>query len=234
MTTAGIENDGPFMTNRRNSPTDTDSGIGRRRVAARDDATSHYNERRAALRNSAAELFKEHGLRETSLDQIAQKAGVDRSSLYYYVSGKNELFLDVVSEAIEMMAKRTTEIANENTDSIQKIEKLCHALMENYSKNYPHLYVFIQEKMTKEAKSKQMRSLRQFERNIEGAIIKIIVDGIDQGVIRSDISPKIAAYGILGMFNWTHRWFRPEGPVTSLEVGQTFATMVISGLRSAG
>ena len=217
------------MAKRNNGTSDIESGIGRRRLAARDESTEHYNERRAALRRSAAEMFREHGFSSTTLDQIAQRAGVDRSSLYYYVSGKTELFLDVVSEAIENMSIIAWQIRNGEGSSGEKIEKFCHAIMDNYLK-YPHIYVFIQEKMTKGLNTKPMRVLRQFERQIENAIIEVIEEGIERDEIRHDISPKIAAYGILGMLNWTHRWYRPDGPFDGKEIAHGFAAMVIDGL----
>jgi hypothetical protein len=36
-----------------------------------------------------------------------------------------------------------------------------------------------------------------------------IEDAIDDGDFRDDISPRLAAYAIFGMINWTHRWFTP-------------------------
>jgi AcrR family transcriptional regulator len=210
------------------------SSIGHRRLIAKGDATPHYTERSAVLRKAAAELFKEQGFRETSLDDIAQRAGVDRSSIYYYVSNKRELFLEVVGKTLDVMAKKIDDIANTDSDPAEKLERALVALMDNYSSNYPSLYVFIQEKMTKVSKSAQIRSLTKLESKIENALIRIIQDGVDQGRIRSDIVPKIAAYGLLGMVNWTHRWFRPDGPMTSEQIGRTFAAMILEGVQVNG
>jgi hypothetical protein len=32
------------------------------------------------------------------------------------------------------------------------------------------------------------------------------------------------------MCNWSHRWFRPSGALTAVEIGEIFADMVLGGL----
>jgi hypothetical protein len=36
--------------------------------------------------------------------------------------------------------------------------------------------------------------------------------------------------GILGMSNWTHRWFRSGGRLTLPEIGEQFAGLALQGL----
>lgn len=37
--------------------------------------------------------------------------------------------------------------------------------------------------------------------------------------------------GVLGMYNWIHRWYVPEGRSSLTEIGDNFADMVLAGLR---
>jgi len=39
-------------------------------------------------------------------------------------------------------------------------------------------------------------------------------------------------YGIIGMCNWVHRWYRPGGRHTLREVGEYFASMLLDGLKT--
>ena len=36
---------------------------------------------------------------------------------------------------------------------------------------------------------------------------------------------------VLGMFNWTHRWYRPSGPLALEDIGRQFAELALAGLR---
>jgi hypothetical protein len=42
------------------------------------------------------------------------------------------------------------------------------------------------------------------------------------------------ANALLGMVNWTHRWYRPRDPYQGDEVGDSFATLLLDGLEAAG
>jgi hypothetical protein len=44
--------------------------------------------------------------------------------------------------------------------------------------------------------------------------------------------PKLLAFALLGAVNWIPRWFNPEGPASSQEIADYFATFLIDGLRA--
>ena len=126
----------------RKARSETFSEMGKRRLAARKEGSIHYQEQRRALHNAAASLFKEKGYKETSLDDIAKAAGFDRSSLYYYTSSKKQLFFDIVLDAMNSVVEVIRGIAAEKAAPRKKIENLVSAMMENYEKSYPYMYVF--------------------------------------------------------------------------------------------
>ena len=53
-----------------------------------------------------------------------------------------------------------------------------------------------------------------------------------EGALRADLDPKMTAYGILGMVNWMHQWYRPGGRFTAAEIGEQYAASVIDGLSA--
>ena len=74
--------------------------IAQRRALAREAGDTDYQQRRAELVAAAARVFRRKGFRAAKLQDIAAEVGIDRASVYYYVSGKDELFQDVVLEAV--------------------------------------------------------------------------------------------------------------------------------------
>jgi hypothetical protein len=74
--------------------------------------------------------------------------------------------------------------------------------------------------------------MRQLNRSIEQSVIDIVEQGYEDGSFRKVGKPRIVAYGVLGMLNWTHRWFRPEQSESADDIGKTFAEMIVSGLES--
>ncbi|HEY6762268.1 MAG TPA: TetR family transcriptional regulator [Baekduia sp.] len=209
------------------------SGIAKRRAAAKAEGSSHYTARRLEIIRTAAEVFKTKGLAATSVDDIAKAAGADRASLYYYVGSKKELFEEVVIEAVVANIEMAERIRRSDAPPAEKLAQLVEGLMASYAEHHPHLYVFVQEDTAHlRGSGTGDRNIGELQKRFDRALIAIIQEGVDTGVFRADVSPRIAAYGIVGMVNWTHRWFDPDGPVGSDEVGRAFASIAVDGLTA--
>jgi TetR/AcrR family transcriptional regulator, cholesterol catabolism regulator len=208
------------------------SEIAKRRAAAKADGSAQYVSRRRALIEAAAEVFKAKGLARTSIDDIARAAGVDRASLYYYVGSKKELFAEVVLEALERNIELAETISAGEDPPEQKLSRLIEGLIASYAAYHPHLYVFVQEDPLQLGAGRAGRPIAELQRRFDRALIGIVEEGMAQGVFRSDLSPRIVAYGVIGMVNWTHRWFDPNGPVGPSEVGRAFAGLAADGVRA--
>ncbi len=61
--------------------------------------------KRSRLRAAARKVFYENGFAETSIDQIAQAAGIKRSTLYNHFQDKNEILAEIASEYGEALAR---------------------------------------------------------------------------------------------------------------------------------
>jgi TetR/AcrR family transcriptional regulator, cholesterol catabolism regulator len=202
------------------------SGIGRRREAAKAEASDHYVARRRELIRSAATVFKAKGLAGTSIDDVAKAAGIDRASLYYYVGSKNELFGAVVEDAVVANVEMAERIRDSEAPADEKLAELLRRLLESYVQLYPHIYVFVQEDP-----ARMEAGIVELQRRFDRALIAIIEEGVEKGAFRSDLSPRVAAYGIVGMVNWTHRWLDPDGLLSAREVSDTFVKLATDGLR---
>ena len=66
-------------------------------------------------------------------------------------------------------------------------------------------------------------------KHYEQVLTQIVEDGIAAGEFRS-VNVKMAVFGMLGMLNWTHQWFSPDGAFSSHEVAATLAGLAMHGL----
>ncbi|HEY6762262.1 MAG TPA: TetR/AcrR family transcriptional regulator [Baekduia sp.] len=210
----------------------TSSGISRRRAAAKAEASAPYRARRRELIGVAADVFRRQGLAATSIDDIARAAGVDRATLYYYVGSKNELFEEVVVEALVANVELAERIRDAAAPPDEKLTRLLEAVIRSYADRYPQLFVFAQENAEHLPAVGGAHDIRGLQRRFDRAVIGVIEDGVEQGLFRADVPPRLAAYGIIGMINWTHRWFHPEGALATEDVGTTFAQLAVEGLRA--
>lgn len=210
------------------------SAIGERRSAANKEPRASYQNRREEISRAAVTVFHRLGYNAASVSAVAAEMGVDRASLYYYFSSKEQMFDEIVRSVLEENSALAARIAASGISPVRKMREIVTSLMISYSDNYPLLFVYIREDLAhvsdkRSAWSKEMRSLN---RSIEQAFIDIIEQGYADGSFRRIGSARTVTYGILGMLNWSHRWFKPERSESAHQIGTTFAEMVLNGLEA--
>lgn len=211
-----------------------DSAIARRRVAAREEGSAAYVERRREIIAAAAQVFKKKGLQGSNLGDVALAAGADRASLYYYVESKEELFHEVVREAVQTNLAQARALRDGEGTVVQKLRTLIVALMESYAANYPILYVYIQENLSQvpEEHAGWAAGMRRANKEYERILMDLVDQGVEEGTFRVDAPAWLVTYGILGMLGWTNRWFNPEdSPLSATEIGAAFADLLLRGME---
>lgn len=69
--------------------------------------------KRAAVLSAALGLFSRFGLHGTSVDQVAARAGVSKSNLLYYFANKEELYVCVLRELLDVWLEPLREFSAE-------------------------------------------------------------------------------------------------------------------------
>lgn len=198
-----------------------------RRSAALRDSAEEYAAKRAQILVAAAKTFHQKGYAATSINDIARASGIDRATLYYYVAKKQELFELVIRRPFLENVGFAESIAASQVTSREKIRQVTIGLMNSFSSNYPELYVYMQENMLQVSRDPEIASMG---RRFEAAITSIIQSGLDDGSFRIAAPPTMLMYALLGMLNWTHRWFKPTGRYPADEIGAIFAELMLGGL----
>jgi hypothetical protein len=107
--------------------------------------------------------------------------------------------------------------------------------MSSYGEHYPLFYIYIRENLSNvsDSRSEWSKYMRKLNSETSDAVIAIIEQGYADKSFRNIGSPRIVAFGVLGIVGWTHRWFRPqESDVSAEEIGKTYAEMLLSGLEN--
>jgi hypothetical protein len=78
-------------------------------------------------------------------------------------------------------------------------------------------------------KQAQRASFAKRRDEYEGLFRDLLGQGIHEGIF-APVDERFAARLVLSALNWTHQWYRPDGPMTAEEVGSTLADMLLNGL----
>jgi TetR/AcrR family transcriptional regulator, cholesterol catabolism regulator len=217
------------------APADSEgqSNIARRRQAASTGNRDSYRDRRGQILKAAADIFQEKGVGAATLDDVAGRVGLDRASLYYYFSSKEQLLQDLLRVAVQRNVDRAEQIAASDLDAKSKLAAAIQALMRSYAEDFPYLYIFVDEYLSGLRTSKTtpwLKHVKQMAQRYDSAIRKIVTDGMNEGLFHKVADPATVARGIVGMLNSTSTWFKPQSPDDADRVAEVFSVLIFNGL----
>lgn len=220
------------------SARDSKSNLGRRRRAAQTDGSDDYAARKQELLQVAARVFQAKGYERTTITDIAEAAGTDRASLYYYVASKEQLFIELMSQIGVNPAERSQQIADEDRPAPERLRALMVDLMTSFHEQYPLLYLDLHEgfaPLSADGKSATAAQMITAGNQHFAAFRKVLRDGIEDGAFKATLPPGLAAEAAIGMVCWSYRWFDPEqSRYSGTEIGEAFADYILNGLVVEG
>ena len=192
-----------------------------------------YEARRREIIEAAGKVFLAKGFDGTSFRDIAAEVGVDRASLYYYFSSKEELFQTATGVAVVRNTEAAERLVASDLPAGEKVERVFALLMESYtSTDYPYVYILLQEDIRRMSTNDPWaRTVHTMSDRFEAAVARIFADGMEAGAFTSTVPPIVLTKALLGMVNWTYRWYREDGPLTAEQIGQLFSRIVLDGVR---
>lgn len=211
------------------------SNIGKRRSVAKEDSSASYQLRRKEIADAAIRVFNRLGFQGASVSAVAAELEIDRASLYYYISSKEELFDELVRTVVERNLEIVKQIQTSDLSPRRKLRDLITTLMTSYGEHYPLFYIYIRENLShvSDNRSEWSAYMRKLNAETSDAVIAIIEQGYADKSFRNVGAPRVVAYGVLGIVGWTHRWFRADkSDVSAEEIGKTYTEMLISGLEN--
>ncbi len=209
------------------------SNISQRRQSALEEGSPEYIAKREELILIAAQQFKQFGYRATTLAKIGHKAGLDRATVYYYISSKEELFRECLRHGVEANVRQCKAIFdNKSLSARDRLEAVIHQLMSAYDENYPNMYVYIQEEMSRITTEKSIwaNEIGDHTHQFERIVFELLGEAQEDGSLRKDVPILLAANAIFGMLNWTHRWYNPGGKHSARDVSEAFVAIYFDGM----
>jgi AcrR family transcriptional regulator len=206
------------------------SDIGRRRMERRLSSGRKSDARWQAILRGAANCFQKLGYAQTTLEDVANEVGINRATLYYYVGTKEELLIAILYGPIHQMTASMKAIASLDLSPHEKL----HRVLIQYTTDMtgtPELFIFLAQNLHHLMTGREAADIAANADDYGKGLTKVIEEGIAAGAFRSDIDPQMAMLAILGMFNWIHRWYDPDGPKTLIEIGEMFASLALASLR---
>jgi AcrR family transcriptional regulator len=138
--------------------------------------------RRREIFNAAVHLFLKNGFTETSMREIAEAAGVGKSTLYDYFKTKDEVLLSVMEDLI---ANASVEARSIIAQPLSAIERLRQVMMKHLETLVAQKELYL--KLSFEAQRLSLESqqrIQMLRHAYQDLIRSLIEEGIAEGSIR--------------------------------------------------
>ena len=202
-----------------------------KRTAAQDKDRAQYGAKRDAILHAAGPVLQREGINGATMAKIASEAGVDRATIYYYFQDKQEIFRTAIHDGLVEMVAALEDIAASGHSAEVRLRDSIRAVMRAYERHYPQLYIFFQDGamssiIDNHLNAEILASGSRYEALVEAAVR----DGVESGVFVTPLPPKMFAKVVVGMLNWTSRWFVPGGAMGADDIADGMAATVLRGI----
>ena len=165
-------------------------------------------QRRNDIIDAARKLFADKDFDEVSMNEIAGKVGLGKSTLYLYFKNKESLYFAVVLRGTRIWAEMVKEEVKKGNTGLEKLIFYGNA-NRRFSNEYPDYFRLLysptsikkQFDMDKMTSSGEFQEVRELFKEIMFIGIDSIEKGRDEGEIRPDVDPTEAAILLSVIYN---------------------------------
>ncbi len=186
-------------------------------VAPNDGRTRRRTDTRQKLFEAAVALIAERGYAETTVDDIALRAGVAKGTVYYNFPSKPKLFEELLRHGIGLL----TDEFRRATDGLaprEAVAALIRAQLEYIQRYQAFAQLLLSEMWRTNREWRQ--TLQLLREEAVGLIARVLRAGVDAGEFPADLDVQVASSALFGVglvvaVDWLV--FTPQRPVAEVE-----------------
>jgi AcrR family transcriptional regulator len=155
------------------------------------DKRRRYNE----ILDAAEKVFFKKGLRNSTMDEVAEAAELSKGTIYLYFKSKELLYMGINLRALEILRNRFSEAVRQAENGIGKVQEIGKAYIQ-YANEYPDYFnaMAYYESMDSRLLGGIFDDpLTERCHDVGMSVLQILADclreGMSDGSIRSDIEP---------------------------------------------
>jgi len=182
---------------------------------------------REKILETAALIFSEKGFHATSMQDIARAVNLQKASLYHHVSSKQEILLELLDRALDILIERIEEVVAQPDPPEERLVQAMQVYLQilTSQRGLAAVLLFEHRSLDPDLQISHIPRRDRFEK-----LWRVLIqEGIDGGVF-VDVDPAQTVRALLGVMNWTLTWYRSDGPQTTQEITEQYADLFLKGL----
>ena len=183
--------------------------------------------RRHEIFHSSVALILKQGFAGTSMQEIAEAAGVGKSTLYDYFPTKDHVLLFVFEEELDILQEQAEDIAAQDIPVEEKLTKILEAQLE-YLLNNKNFFTEISMQVMQLGQAGQQRIMKK-RYAYQDLLRGILEQGVREGVFRP-VNTRLATRALISIMEVLVYTTRPTG--TPREMLADALDMFMHGIKA--
>jgi TetR/AcrR family transcriptional regulator, cholesterol catabolism regulator len=190
---------------------------------------------RQEILRTAARLFQQRGYDATSMNDVAAALKLSKGGLYHHFQSKDEILFEIMNHAMEITQERVLAPVRNITDPEDRLRSLIRRHMEVVlSPRDREITVMLHENHPLPPALRRRINTRKkdYVHFVENLIAEVQKEAEKKEVQKDAprVSPRAAAFALLGMINWIYQWYKPEGTLQAQGLIQQFTDLFFEGV----
>jgi AcrR family transcriptional regulator len=195
-------------------------------------------EPRQEILRTAARLFQQQGYDATSMNDVAAALKLSKGGLYHHFESKDEILYHIMSHAMQITEDRVINVvrrldaARADASGIDITEERLRTLIRLHievvlSPEDREITVMLHENHPLPPALR--RKINARKKDYVHFVENLIADVQRKRGSRSAVTPRAAAFALVGMINWIYQWYKPDGPLTGNALVQQYTDIFFHG-----
>jgi TetR/AcrR family transcriptional regulator, cholesterol catabolism regulator len=177
----------------------------------------------------AVDLFSQKGYLDTSIRDIATKAGITSSIIYHYFKDKEEMLFEIIKSTTQDLMQSLRETEEKMKDPEECLREMLRAHIVDFKiKRKKESIIVVSDTHLLRNKYRQM--MVKMQREIFEIYMKKLNELSERGRLREDIDLLVMNFSIFGTINSFYQWYHERGRLTREEVAQNIITFLLHAI----
>jgi TetR/AcrR family transcriptional regulator, cholesterol catabolism regulator len=184
---------------------------------------------RQEILRTAARLFQQRGYDATSMNDVAAALKLSKGGLYHHFQSKDEILFEIMNHAMEITQERVLNPVRGIADPEERLRALIRLHIEVVlSPRDREITVMLHENHPLPPTLRKRINARK--KDYVHFLENLIAEAQQSHHARGKVSPRAAAFALLGMINWIYQWYKPEGELQAQNLIPQFTDLIFGGI----
>lgn len=176
----------------------------------------------------AARLFQENGYLASSMRELAQRVGLQVSSLYSHFGSKEELLQKICFDSARAYLEGMKNVEESSISPSEKVRQLISLHIRIATTDVTSVTIFSDE--WRHLSEPYLQEFLTIRKDYEKRFSRILQQGIDAGEL-VEMNVTVALFTILTSLRWLHRWYPEKRGISVKSLETEILRVLFDGIK---